>query len=140
VNLTQCADRDISTRVLALDIYIVNCRKQNSYVEAFGPRSAVGAERLAAARFSSHGKLSLMPPNVKNQTNAKMSNGDAFGSSIRPAIRKPSKPATPKIVTTNSAVVAVHIIDRRPIPVPRLINERMVTTALENQSKRAAEI
>jgi hypothetical protein len=77
----------------------------------------VGAERLAAARFSSHGKLSLMPPNVKNQTKPKISNGDALASSIRPAIRKPSKPATPNTVTTSSAVEAVHILDLRPIPV-----------------------
>jgi hypothetical protein len=78
---------------------------------------SVGTERLAA-RFNSHGKLNLMPPNVKNQTNAKISNGDAFGSSIRPAIRKPSKPATPNTVTTSSAVEAVHILDLRPIPGP----------------------
>jgi hypothetical protein len=79
---------------------------------------SVGTERLAAARFNSHGKLNLMPPNVKNHTNAKISNGDAFASSIRPAIRKPSKPATPNTVTASSAMEAVRISDLRPIPFP----------------------
>ena len=85
---------------------------------ALSRRFPVGSERLAAARFNSHGKLSLMPPNVKNQTNAKISYGDAFASSIRPAIRNPSKPATPKTVTARSAPDAARILDLRPIPFP----------------------
>ena len=59
-----------------------------------------------------------MPPNVKNQTNAKISKGEAFASSIRPAIRKPSKPATPNTVTASSAMEAVRISNLRPIPFP----------------------
>src|ERR1700736_3949151 len=59
-----------------------------------------------------------MPPNEKNKTTAKIAKGDASASSIRPAIRKPSKPATPNTVTASSAVEAVHILDLLPIPVP----------------------
>ena len=70
-----------------------------------------------------------MPTKVKNQTNAKISNGDAFALSIRPAIRKPSKPATPNTVTASSAGEAVRILDLRPIPVFHPINQRMVATA-----------